>query len=302
MSTDYYDAEGRAKPRRSLFGLLFIPILAFIAGVAGTGWLLANWSQAASYIGIKPAAQRAAAPAAANPPVTIVPEPETKADSEPERLVIDPEISRRVMRLEQRLGQVDVQTRAAAGNADRAEGLLVAFAARRALDRGVGLGYLEGLLRERFGATQAPAVATVITASRRPITLQALQEGLQKAGPDLTGGSPNQSWWSAFKTEMADLITIRRSEAPASMPAERLERASLALDAGQVEIALTEVLRLPGRDKAGDWIVAARRYVAARRALDALETAALLEPRVPTAAAPAPRPAPPPPAASPPGA
>ena len=292
MSTDYYDADSRMKPRRSLFIVLFVPIAAFIAGVAGTGWLLTHWSQAAAYIGIKPAVQ--AAPAPAGPPLTVVPEPAAKAESEPERLVIDPEISRRVMRLEQRLGQMDVQTRAAAGNADRAEGLLVAFAARRALDRGIGLGYLEGLLRERFGATQAQAVATVITASRRPITLQALQEGLQKAGPDLTGGSPSQSWWSAFKTELADLVTIRRATAPASMPADRLKRASLALEAGQVEIALTEVLRLPGRDKAGDWIVAARRYVAARHALDTLETAALLEPRV--RAAPAPAPAPPVPA------
>ena len=190
------------------------------------------------------------------------------------------------MRLEQRLGQMDLQTRAAAGNADRAEGLLVAFAARRALDRGVGLGYLEGLLRERFGASQAQAVATVITSSRRPTTLQVLQEGLQKAGPDLTGGDPGQSWWSAFKTELADLVTIRRSEAPASMPTERLKRASLALEAGQVEIALTEVLRMPGRAKAGDWIVAARRYVAARHALDTLETAALLEPRARQASGP----------------
>ena len=66
---------------------------------------------------------------------------------EPERIVIDPEIARRVAALEQRIGQVDTQSRAAVGNADRAEGLLVAFAARRALDRGVALGFLEALLR-----------------------------------------------------------------------------------------------------------------------------------------------------------
>ena len=294
MSTNYYDSDGRERPHRSLVAILFIPLLAFIAGVAATGWLLTHWSQAAAWVGIKPAAVTEPAPA---PPVTVVTEPAT-TDAEPQRLVIDPEMGRRVVALEQRLGQMDLQTRAAAGNADRAEGLLVAFAARRALDRGVGLGYLEGLLRERFGATQAQAVATVITTSRRPITLQDLQEGLQKVGPDLTGGSPDQSWWSAFKTELADIITIRRNDAPAAMPTERLKRANLALEAGQVEIALTEVLRLPGRDKATDWIVAARRYVAARHALDTLETAALLEPRgraAPPAAAPPPAaPAPPP--------
>jgi hypothetical protein len=74
------------------------------------------------------------------------------------------------------------------------------------------------------------------------------------------------------------------------MPSDRLRRAERALDAGQVEVALIEVLRLPGRENAKDWIAEARRYVAARQALDTIETAALLEP-VPTgpaAAQPAP--------------
>jgi hypothetical protein len=44
---------------------------------------------------------------------------------------------------------------------------------------------------------------------------------------------------------------------------------------------------MPGRDTAADWIAAARRYVSARRALDALETAALLEPRAGAAPPPA---------------
>jgi hypothetical protein len=65
------------------------------------------------------------------------------------------------------------------------------------------------------------------------------------------------------------------------MPAERLRRATRWLEAGQVDVALAEVLRMPGRGNARDWIASARRYVAARRALDAIETAALLEPRVP---------------------
>jgi hypothetical protein len=48
------------------------------------------------------------------------------------------------------------------------------------------------------------------------------------------------------------------------------------------------VLRLPGREEARDWIGAARRYVSARRALDTIETAALLESRSPAASAAAP--------------
>jgi hypothetical protein len=61
------------------------------------------------------------------------------------------------------------------------------------------------------------------------------------------------------------------------MPPETLRRAEQALDSGQVEVALVEVLRLPGREKARDWVVRARHYVAARQALDALETAALID-------------------------
>ena len=41
---------------------------------------------------------------------------------------------------------------------------------------------------------------------------------------------------------------------------------------------------MPGRDNAADWIAKARRYVAARQALDTIETAALLEPRTAPAA------------------
>jgi hypothetical protein len=193
--------------------------------------------------------------------------------------VIDPEITRRVNVLEERLAQLDLQSRAAVGNADRAEGLLVAFAARRALDRGVQLGYLETLLRERFGGSQPQAVATVLTAARQPVTLADLQKGLQEASRDLGSGSQSQSWWSAFKTELATLGRIRRAGTPSIIPSERLERARDSLEAGQVDVALLEVLRMPGRDKAQDWIIKARRYVAARRALDTLETAALLEPR-----------------------
>jgi hypothetical protein len=36
---------------------------------------------------------------------------------------------------------------------------------------------------------------------------------------------------------------------------------------------------MPGREHAREWIGDARRYVMARRALDTIETAALLEPR-----------------------
>lgn len=272
--------------------MLLIPFAAFLLGLIAMGWLLSRWEPAARYLGVGP--EPAPVQQAAPPRLTVEPELPAEPSVAPvnaERLVIDPEITRRVNRLEERLAALDEQSRAAVGNADRAEGLLVAFAARRALDRGVALGYLEALLRQRFGGTQPQAVATVLTAAREPVTLQDLQEGLKEVRPQLTGAGPEQGWWDALKAEISGMVTVRKQGTPSTMPAERLQRAERRLETGQVDVALAEVLRLPGHEEAAGWIADARRYVLARRALDTLETAALLEPRSPQARAqPAPQP------------
>jgi hypothetical protein len=285
-------AEAAATGRkRSFVPMLLLPLIAFVAGIAAMGWLLAHWSGGATWLGVAPVPP----PVAAEPPraLTVEPEPQPQAGQtasaqEPERLVIDPEISRRVALLEQRLGTLDLQSRTAVGNADRAEGLLVAFAARRALDRGVPLGYLEGLLNQRFGERHRAAVATIITVSRdNPIvTLEQLQDGLQQVAPQLRGGAANQNWWTALRAELGGLVTIRKAGTVSPLPEERLRRATRALDSGQPEVALVEVSRLQARDKAQDWIAKAQRYVSARNALNEIETAALLEPHTsPTAVA-----------------
>jgi hypothetical protein len=273
---DYEPVGSTSTRKRSLLGIVIGPLIAFVAGIAAMGWLLANWDAAARFMGVNPPAPPAPVETAP-PPAARTPAPITAG--EPERLLIDPEITRRVNQLEQRIAAIDTQSRQAVGNADRAEGLLVAFAARRALDRGVALGYIEGLLRQRFGDTQRQAVATIITASRQPVTLEELQEGLQDVREELIGGGPNQNWWDALKAEFSGLVTVRKGDTPSTLPAERLRRATRRLEAGQVDVALAEVLRMPGRENAEPWIAAARRYVAARRALDTIETAALLEPR-----------------------
>ena len=55
-------------------------------------------------------------------------------------------------------------------------------------------------------------------------------------------------------------------------------------------VALAEVMRIPARDNAAEWIRKAQIYVAAHDALDTIETAALVEQRPPPAS-PAPAPA-----------
>jgi len=179
------------------------------------------------------------------------------------------------------------------GNADRAEGLLVAFAARRALDRGVQLGYIEALLRERFGTSQPRAVATIIAAARQPVTLEDLQESLLELAPQLALPGSEESWWDGIKRELSALVVVRKADTPSPVPADRMDRAIRQIESGHVVAALAEVARMPGRDRAGEWIAQARRYAAAREALDVIESAALLEPRN---LAPPPMPVAPPPA------
>jgi hypothetical protein len=275
-----YEPAQTVRPRRSLLSLLVVPLLAFIAGVAAMGWVLVRWTAAAQFLGIAP---EPAPPPAPEPIVTVdrgpAPAPEAVPPLDSQRPVTDPEIIRRVNLMEQRLAQLDIQSRSAAGNADRAEALLVAFAARRALDRGVPLGFLEAMLRQRFGATQPAAVGMIIAQAREPVTLQQLQDGLVELAPKLSGGGPDQSWWDAFKGELAGMIIVRKAGTPSPVPSERLRRARRALESAQVTVALAEILRLPARNNAADWIAKARRYILARQALDTIETAALVEPR-----------------------
>lgn len=267
--------------RRSWLGTLAFSLLIFLLGAAAMVWLLSRWEDAARYAGLAPPPAAAAVPDPVQQSAPSPIAPPTGRAGEGDTIVIDPDVARRVAVLEQQMGEIGTDARVAVDNADRAEGLLVAFAARRALDRGASLGYLEGLLRQRFGQSQPRAVETVIAVSRQPMTYERLREGLAQVGPELTGAAPNQSFWNAVQTELHNLVIVRRVGTPSTDPRERLRRATSRLEAGQVEEALAEVLRMPGRDNARPWIEAAQRYVAARQALDTIEVAALLEPRTP---------------------
>jgi len=271
--------------KRSWLQPLLIGLGAFALGVLAMAWLLSRWDGVAQFLGVAP-------PPAESPQAQGSAPQRPLLGPAPQAGSADPALAQRLAVLEQRLGELGTDARAAVGNADRAEGLLVAFAARRALERGVGLGYLEGLLRQRFGQSQPEAVGTIIAFSQAPVTLQQLQTGLAELGPRLTGVAPGQSFWSALSTEFANLVVVRREGTPSTDPRERLTRATARLEAGQVEEALQEVLRLPGRENGRDWIDAAQRYVAARQALDAIELAAFVEPRMPAQTAPQPAPSP----------
>ncbi|WP_176592491.1 hypothetical protein [Sphingobium sp. EM0848] len=185
----------------------------------------------------------------------------------------------RVVQLEERLNRITVEAQAASGNAARAEGLLVAFAARRALDSGTPLGYIEGQLRLRFGQAQPRAVATIINAAREPVTLADLRAGLMAVADQVTVPPADASWWEALEHEAREIITIHKASTPSPRPQAALDRALRYIDGSRVSAALAEVEQMPGRAVADRWMQYARRYLEARRALDLIETAAILEPR-----------------------
>lgn len=266
------------KPRRSVLAPLIAILLAFAGGGVTMAYAVHNWTKLALLV--KPAI-----------PAPVLPKPvrTTPLFVAPPRAVTDPAIIQRVDALDDRVDAIDSQAREASGNADRAEALLVAFAARRVIDRGQPLGYLETMLRNHFGGVEPQAVAMTIASSQRPVTLASLRDGFVALSPSLVARPPQESWWKGFSREMGALFVIRRAETPSALPDDRRDRARLALEQGQVEVALTEVARLPGAAAAKDWMVSARRYVLVHNALDRIETAALL--------APPPEPAPPAPVA-----
>lgn len=184
----------------------------------------------------------------------------------------------RLAALEQRLAQVDLQANAASSNAARAEGLLVAFAARRAIERGLSLGYLEPQLKLRFGEAQPAAVAQLIEAGQKPVTRDQLLGKLDALAPSLEDKPANASGWARIQQELASLFVVRRDDRPTPRAADRLARARLMLQAGRTEQAIEEVAGLPNAGVAAEWLAAARRLAAAQRALDQIETSALLEP------------------------
>jgi len=245
---------------------LLVGLVLILIGAGAAVWGLAHYQPAARFLGVTPPAPQTAVGPQQQVPANPVQSPQVAPGADTSRLVA----------LESRLSQVENATERAEGSAGRADALVVAFAARRAIDRGVALGYLENLLVERFGAQHKAAVATIITASHQPVRLNDLLDEYQTLAVDLRRGGSEDSWWTNFKRELGSIVEVHRSTRPAVNAEARYNRALQRLSAGDVDRALAETMRLPGASRAGDWTAKARRYVTVHRALDEIESAALL--------------------------
>ncbi len=185
----------------------------------------------------------------------------------------------RVAGLETKLNRLDQEAVAASANAVRAEALLVAFAARRVVERGAPLGYLEDQLKVRFGAAQPAAVVAVTSFARDPVTLDRLTARLEALGPVLAKSPPTESGWARVRREFSELFVLHREANTSPDPRLRLDHARLCLQEGKVNDAIADIRLMPGGALASDWIAQAQRYAAAQQALDVIETTALLEPK-----------------------
>ncbi|WP_421853466.1 hypothetical protein [Novosphingobium sp.] len=192
----------------------------------------------------------------------------------------------KVSALEQRLAELNQQATAAAGQASQAEALLVAFASRRAIERGQPLGYLEAQLRVRFGATQQAAVDRVIAGAQKPMTLPLLSEMFEKLAPQLIGGAKSEGTWDWMTRQMSELFVIRHADSPSPTAESRAERVREALAGSRIDAAIAEVEHMPGKDAATEWLAHARDFASVEHALDQLETAALSFPPTPPVAKP----------------
>jgi hypothetical protein len=238
--------------------MLGLALLAFVLGIAAMGWIVSRWGPARSlFVGDTPSTSGGATGVDVASGLPDVPPPAP--------LPAQPAIT----------------------EAGRSEGLLLAFAARRAIDRGQALGQVEPLLWQRFGERHPQLLVTITAAARQPVTREALVQRLEQSGGALLRGGADESWLDVAGRAFSNLIVVHRNGQPSPVPAERLARAKRLTEAGQVEAALAEMRSLPGRDAAAPWIADATRYVETRRALDALEKAAILAPAAPPPAPPA---------------
>lgn len=265
MPEDYYSSTtpSTRKPGGTLRVVLASIVLAFLAGAALVGWLV--WDGRIALSSKSDDQSAAVAGPLAPPGATAAP-------------VTGALLEQQVTALEQRLARIDLQAAASEGNSARTEAMLVALAARRAIERGSPLGYLEVQLRARFGAARPTAVDTVIAAARQPVTLVQLLAELDALAPALTGQGPQESGWARFRRQMSDLFVVHRDAPGESDPPARIARARLLLQSGQVDAAIDEISWLPGAKAAEAWTAKARRYSDAVKALDQIEQAALAEP------------------------
>ncbi len=293
MEQNYdFSPAGTQRNRSKVRPVYIVVAAAFLLGMIAT-WALSQSNVFSDLFTVREEGGEVDQLAEASPeqvdgPAEPTPSPSSEAVAEEARQAVE-QVERvveqqggldsRVAAMEQRLTRLDLQSQAAAGNAARAEALLIAFASRRAIERGAPLGYLADQLRLRFGEDRPNAVQTVIDASQDPVTLDQLLARLEGLAPTLDDAPAGEGVFTRLGRELSELFIVRREDTASPVAERRLERARLFLQSGRVEAAVSEIRNMPNAAVAEEWIDDAERFAAAQRALETLETAAVLDPR-----------------------
>lgn len=235
-----------------------------------TGWLRAPLPQTDNKTLFAPAASPSATTAAIVEQGNLIATNAALADA-----------TARLTALQQRLAELNTQALAASDQATRAEALLIASAARRAVERGQPLGTLETALRVRFGDSERTSVDQIVVATQKPVTIGGLTEEFNLLEPRLITGPASEGTWDWLSRQFGTMFIIRHDDTPSPAPESRLARARAALAGQRVDLAIAEIERMPGKDAAADWLAHAKDWEATQHALDQIESAAL---SVPTAA------------------
>ncbi len=256
-------------------------LIAFVGGTIAAGWAITKYDlfqtdgKNEAIIFDRDAAANINAPAVASESLKIQ-AAETCQNIENQNDTINTQlINERVDSLDDRLSRINVQAQQASGNADRTESMLIAFSARRAIDSGSALGYVENELRLKFGNSNPDDVRIIVNAGNNPVRLATLQNQLDIASEILLSPSSDASIWDVIKKEFGELFVIRKAGSQPPQPERRLARIKTSLANRDVKTAILEMEQMPGAENARGWISLAKRYLRVQKALDAVEKTAI---------------------------
>ncbi len=268
-------ADGDAQTvRRGLGwrGVSAVSLLVLLGGLILAGWLVTRFDLLSPATPPAESAKEAQDEDSQPGFSAILPVGNASEDSE------DNDVAAKVEALEKRVAQIDSQDGTAVAFSPPQGGVATALRARRALDSGASLSFIQTQLTQRFGDRYPQAVDALQQLASEPVTLDELRDDLARRGDAIIGRGGEAGLWSRIQLELGELFMLReRGESPTS-PAHILQRAGEDISKGDLKGAIEKIASLPKNDASGAWLESARRYQNAKDALDRIERGALSQP------------------------
>ena len=186
-------------------------------------------------------------------------------------------VAAKIQQLEDQISQIGSGSGATSGS-DQANAVVTALSVRRAIEGGAALGITESQLRQHFGSSHPKAVAAIQAAALDPVKLTDLRNALARDGYKMLTKDGDDSLWARLNLELSELIMLRDRGTPSDAPTQILQRAEQQISNGDIRGAIVDIERLPKNAVQQKWVGEAKRYLAARDALDVIERAALTAP------------------------